>query len=214
MKNIRLKSGITFSFIWKRSRYSVARVLTIYFNVFISKCDGLALAYENLAPLSAKKMPTLTSPIVPQLALRNLPVQLRVNVKAKITWGTCDNFFEFFWTGNFETFSYAEAKPLYMDSEMLKSKIWTLAPESCDHFHLAENLLPDFRRTFFMRTNHLWWPANFSLIGQQRPIRRSTKIRLDYIRLHNFLFPVQYAGNAECFPCGKRAAILRRYAAL
>ena len=39
-----------------------------YFNVFILKCYGLALAYENSAPLPAD-IPTLTSPIVPQLWL-------------------------------------------------------------------------------------------------------------------------------------------------
>ena len=49
----------------------------IFFNfiVFISKRYGLVLAYENLASLPAK-IPALTSPLVPQLWLRNLPVCL------------------------------------------------------------------------------------------------------------------------------------------
>ena len=73
IKNIQLKSGITFSFKWKRSNYSGTRVLIFCFNVFIRKCYGLALTIENIAPLPAN-IPTLTSPIVPQVWLHNLPV--------------------------------------------------------------------------------------------------------------------------------------------
>ena len=76
MKTIRKKSGVRFLLKWKRSNY--ARSQGSFFLFFILQClfrNATALAYENFAPLPAK-IPTLTSPIVPQSWLRNSPVQL------------------------------------------------------------------------------------------------------------------------------------------
>ena len=50
---------------------------------------------------------------------------LRFNIGVWEPAGIKKNMF----AGNFEKFSYAEAKPTHMDSEILKTEMRTLAPE-------------------------------------------------------------------------------------
>ena len=128
MKNIQLKSGITFSFKfkWKQSNYSGARVLKMfYFNVFISKCYGVWELCSIVCKNVHIDIPHSTSSVAVQLTC---PVAY--DVKVKVTWGTYGD--KKMWevlTDNLENFSYTEAKPPYRSSEILKTKIRILAPE-------------------------------------------------------------------------------------
>ena len=101
MKNIRLKSGISFSFKWKQSNHSRARVLIFFYNfsVFISKCYGLALACVwELCSTACQNVhidiPHSTSIVA---AWRDMICQqstpwaayLTICINVKVTWGTC-----------------------------------------------------------------------------------------------------------------------------
>ena len=95
---------------------------SVFTSIFLLKCYGLALPYENFAPLPSK-IPTLTSPIVPQLGLRDVMID---DPPAELTWSDFPVHLAWRWrwqevpagiflnvggfASNFENVSYAKAK--------------------------------------------------------------------------------------------------------
>ena len=88
-------------------------------------------------------------------------VSICIVVKVKVTWGTCSDKKKSVFCRSFLNVS-RRGQTAIMDSETLKMKIRTPAPEWFDCFPLVENLLPDFRRMLFVRTTHFWQTVQLS----------------------------------------------------
>ena len=142
MSNIRLKSGIRFFFKRKWSNYSRARVLYIFliqcvyfpiWELFFSACKNSHIDILHSTSVVAVQLTC-------QFALTCRRKWHRVPVGDK---EMC------LLAGNLENLSDAEAKPPYMDSEILKTKLRTPVPEL---FHL-----------FVPKSTECYWDVNLIL---------------------------------------------------